>query len=275
MKKKIVLFSLLFLIVFLCSACNGSVTRDIRHAGFSVSNKFICDDFYPSNKDDTSYKKIKYLTSNNIIDRDGYIYEISLDQVYSNKMNCKKANTDIIVNAVFDNKIVKGKNNKYYYLTEGNNISSYSLVPETDNSYELYNLLLKDEDVLKVITADNSKGIYYVLKSDGSVYSYTINRANYNSPLKVVNKVIVYDRYDYKSRIIDFNYSGEAASTYVKTETDVYRMKVVNEECKKYADVTCNYKMTKDEMFEKYYNRIIAFNGNVLITDYKQVFTIE
>lgn len=271
MKKKLSLFILMF-IILLCSGCNGNVTRDIRHAGFTVSNKFICDTFY---KKDTSYKKIKYITSNNIIDTDGYIYELSLEQVYSNKMNCKKANTSIIVKAIFDNKIVKGKDNKYYYLTSGNNVSSYSLVPVTDNSYELYDLLLKDDDIVKVITADNSKGIYYILKTDGNVYSYTVNRENYSSPLQIVNKVIVYDRYDYKARIIDFNYAGESSSTYVKTENDVYRMKITNEECKRYADVICNYKMTKDEIFEKYYDRIIAFNGNILITDYKQVFNIE
>lgn len=272
MKKKIFIFSLLLVTILLCSGCNGNVTRDIRHAGFSVSNKFICDVFY---KNDASYKKIKYITANNIVDMDGSIYELSLDQVYSNKMNCKKADTSIIVKAIFDDKIVKGKDNKYYYLTSSNNVSSYSLVPATDNSYELYNLLLKDEDVVKVVTADNSKGIYYVLKTDGNVYSYTINRANYNSPLQIVNKVIVYDRYDYKSRIIDFNYVGESSSTYVKTETDVYRMKITNEECNKYADVICKYKMTKDQLFEKYYDKIIAFNGSILITDYKQVFNIE
>lgn len=276
MKKRICLFSLLFIIVFLCSACDGNVTRDIRHDGFSVSNKkFICDDFYPENKNDIYYRKIKYMTTNNIIDDRGHIYEVSLEQVYSNKQNCKKADTDIVVKAIYDNKIIKATDNKYYYLEGANGVSNYSLIPETDNSYELYNILLKDNDIVKGITADSSKGVYYLLKSDGSVYSYTINRVDYNSPLRIVSRTIKYDETDYDSKIIDFNYEGDSTSTYIKTENSVYRMKITNEECKKYADVSCVYSMEKDELFDKYKDRIIVFNGKILITDYKQEFTIN
>ena len=34
------------LILVFCTACNGNVTRDIRHAGFNVGGNFICDDLY-------------------------------------------------------------------------------------------------------------------------------------------------------------------------------------------------------------------------------------
>ena len=275
MKRIGILFSLLF-IVILCTACNGNVTRDIRHDGYSVSTKFICDTFYPSDKKDTLYGKVKYLTSNKIIDNNGYIYELSLEQVYSNKQNCKKASTDIIVKAIYDDKIIKGNDNKYYYLEGSNNVASYSLIQETDNSYELYSILLKDDDVVKVITADGSKGIYYILKTDGNIYSYTITKANYNSPLKVVSKTIAYDSGDYGSKIIDFNYSGESSTTYLKTEVGYYRMKAINyDSCSKYADVNCIYNLEEDEILNKYKDRIIAFNGKTLITDYKQVFTIS
>lgn len=272
MKKRVILFSLLFIIVFLCSACNGNVTRDLRHSGFSVGSKFICDDFYPGG--DSLYKRVIYLTDNKIIDNNGSIYEVSLGQLYENKQNCKKAKTDIVVKAIFDNKIVKGNDNKYYYLDGSNNVESYSLVQETDNSYELYNMLLKDDDVVKVITADGSKGVYYILKSDGNVYSYTINRDGYNSPLKVTSKSVVYDENDFVSKIIDFNYAGNSTNTYIKTEDSIYRMKAINyDKCSKYADVSCIYKMEKDEVLTKYKDKIIAYNGKIVITDYKQVFT--
>ena len=275
MKNRIVKFSLLSIVLLLCTACNGNVTRDLRHDGFNVAKKFICEDFYPKNNKDTGYKKVKYLTDSNIIDTEGHLYEVSLDQIYSNKENCKKANTDITVTAIFDNKVVKGTDNKYYYLNGENNIPRYGLIPDTDKSMELYNLILKEDSIIKVMTVDSNKGIYYVLKNDGNVYSYTITRAEHNSPLRVVSRNVVYDRYDYKARIIDFNYVGEDISTYIKTENSLYRMTITNEECKKYADVECRYSMLKDEVLEKYDNKIIAFNGNTLITDYKQVFTVN
>lgn len=272
MKKKIVLFSLLFIMVFLCSACNGTVTRDLRHSGFSVGSKFICDDFYPDGS--SLYKRVLYLTDSKIIDNSGSIYEISLGQLYENKQNCKKANTDIVVKAIFDNKIVKCNDNKYYYLDGSNNVESYSLVQDTDNSYELYNMLLKDDDIVKVITADGSKGIYYILKGDGNVYSYTINKVDYNSPLRITSKSVVYDETDFISKIVDFNYAGDSTNTYIKTEDSMYRMQAINyDKCSKYADVKCIYKMEKDEVLAKYKDKIIAYNGKTLITDYKQVFT--
>ena len=269
MKKKIVRVSLLVLIILLCSACNGTVTRELRHNGFSIGNKFLCETFY--SKD--SSKKVKYLTDKNIIDEDGKIYEVSLGQVYENKENCKVASTSVTVKAIFDDKIIKGNDNKYYYLQSGNNVDSYSMVPTTDNSYELYNILLKDDDIVKVITADSSKGVYYILKEDGNVYSYTINKENYNSPLKVVSRSIVYDEIDYGAKIVDFNYAGQTSSTYIKTEESVYRMKATNyDRCSKYADVSCIYSIEKDEVLGKYKDKIIAYNGGVLITDYNQIF---
>ena len=277
MKKRIIGISLLFIIVFLCSACNGSVTRDIRHAGFSVSNtKFVCDDFYPENKDDTFYKKVKYFSSTHIIDKDGKIYEVSLGQVFENKQNCKKANTDIIVKAIYDNRVIKGDDNQYYYLEGSSNVPSYSLIYETDNSYELYDLLLSDPAVEKVVTADSSRGIYYILKSDGVMYSYTINKADYNSPLRIVSRSIIYDDVIYDAKIIDFNYVGESTKTYFKTENGIYRMLATNyDSCSKYADVKCIYELKLDETLTKYMNRIIAYNGEILITDYKQEFNVS
>lgn len=276
MKKEIVRFSLLFVLVLLCTACNGDVTRDLRHDGFTVSSKFECDFFYQKDKNDLGYKSIKYLTGKNIIDRDGRIYEVSLEQVYANKMNCKRANTDLVVKSIFDNKVIKATNNKYYYLVGENSVASYSEIPATDNSYELYNILLKENDVVKIVTADSSLGIYYVLKSDGNIYSYTINRANYNSPLKVTTISIKYDGSDYGGKIIDFNYAGDSNNTFIRTDSKIYRMKAINyDRCSKYADVDCVYSLKEDEVLEKYKDKIIVFNGNVLITDYHQVFVVS
>lgn len=275
MKKQFKLFILCFILLFICCGCNGDVTRDIRHEGFSVGSNFICDAFYPKNKDDVSYDKIKYFTGSHIINKDGVIYELSLDKPYTSKQNCKVAETNLIVKAIFDNKIIKATDGKYYYLVPQNNVNPYTLIPETDNSYTIYDLLLRQDDVVKAVTANSSTGEYYVLKNDGNVYTYTISKADRNSPAVVTSVSIVYNKNDFGAPITDFNYAGDSISTFVRTGEKVFRMRVTNaDQCMSYAEVKCNYQMMESEIFNKYGDRIISFNGSVLITDYKLMFNV-
>ena len=273
MKKK---YLILFLIIlFFCAGCNGTITRKIRHSGFTVGSEFNCSVFYPKDNKDIYYSKIKYFTGSHVIDAEGKIYEVSLQIKYSNNENCKEVYTDIRVQAIFDNKIIKGKDNKYYYLFSQDDNPSYTQVPTTDNQYSIYNLLLKDANVVKVQSVSSNSGIYYVLKSDGNVYETVINSQDRNSPPKIVGNNIVYNRLDYNDSIIDFNYAGDSINTFVRTQNKVFRMRIKNSnECKKYADILCDYEMAEDSLFEEYKDRIITFNGTTLITDYKRMFTV-
>ena len=270
-------FCLLVLIVgIICCGCNGNITRDLRHAGFNMGDKFECKPFYPKDKEDTSYEKVQYITENHIINSEGKIYELSLGQKYVNNQNCKVADTQIRVKAILDNTIIKATDDKYYYLDGKNDVSSYSEVPQTDNSYYLYDLLLKDNDVVKVITANSSSGVYYILKKDGNVYSYEITKQDYNSPPLVTSTSVIYDKVVYGSDIIDFNYAGQSLTTYVKTDEKIYRMLIMNaDKCNKYADVACQYSMQEDEGLNEKKDYIVAYNGNLLITTYKQTFTMN
>lgn len=273
--KKIKFVILAVLILVCCSACNGTITREIRHAGFSMGDTFTCDNFYPKEKEDTNYEKIKYFTGSHLINSEGKIYELSLGQKFANDQNCKVSDTNIVVKAIFDDKIVKGTDNKYYYLVGSNDVSSYSVIPETDNSYLIYDLLLKADDVIKVITANSSTGLYYVLKDDGNIYGYTISKKDYNSLPTVTSTTVAYSKNDYGAKIIDFNYAGESLNTFLRTDEKIFRMKITNsEECNKYADIKCNFQMLEDEIFNTYKDVIISYNGNTLITNYKQMFTV-
>ena len=50
-------------------------------------------------------------------------------------------------------------------------------------------------------------------------------------------------------------------------------MKASNEkECTKFADVPCQYTMLESEEYLNYKDKVVAFNGSTLITDYSQVF---
>ncbi len=263
------------LILVFCTACNGNVTRDIRHAGFNVGGNFICDDFYPKNKEDTSYKRIRYFLGNNLITQEGNIYELSLSQPFTGGQNCRKADTDIAVKAIFDNEIIKATDGKYYYLQGKNNVPWYSEIPATDNSYMVYDILLRDDDIVKVTTADSSIGLFFVLKMDGNVYAYRIMAADRYSPPQLVSVQIAYDKTAYGGSIVDFNYSGASLATFIRTDDKLFRMRIINsDKCSKYADVGCQFEMQEDSMYEKYKERIIAYNGVNLVTDYKQMFTV-
>lgn len=274
MRKK--LFLLLFLVVCCCTACNGTVTRDIRHAGFNVGSTFECSAFYPEDKDDVSYSRIKYFTATHIITSEGEIYEHSLNQKYTNGQNCKKSDFGVRVKAIFDDKIIKGVDNFYYYLVPQNNYKMYEMIGSSDRDYPIYNLLLRDDDVVKVITVNSNDGVYYVLKTDGNVYAYRIDKGKQHDSIPTIGSIeIVYNKAMYGDNIIDFNYSGNSINTFVKTTSKVFRVRAKNsQECTKYADVACQYEMVQDLIFEQYADRIIAYNGSLLITDYKQIFNV-
>ncbi len=273
MKKKIVFSFLVVFVILFCSACNGSVTRTLRHDGFTYGAEFVCDNFFPKDKDDISYEKIKYLTGTHIINDKGKIYEISLGQQYSNESNCKPADTNIQVVAIFDENVIKASDGKYYYLATNNNTVAYSEISNQDRSYYVYDLLLNPEGTLKVVTVDDNSGLYYVLKNDGNVYGFTVSKSDRNSPPSVANITIVYNKNNYNGNIIDFNFAGNSSATYVRTKDKIYKMYAENgDDCKKYADVECDYKMKESESYNEYKDYYLAYNGHMVITTYGRVF---
>ncbi len=276
MKKNIIKFGLLSILMLLvCTACDGNVTRDIRHAGFALSGEFKCSVVMPSDKEDTSYSKIRYFTGSHMILDDGRIYELSLGQYFTNQQNCREASTNIRVKAILDNRIVKATDDLYYYLVGENNVTPYTQVPETDNNYDIYDLLLRDENTVKVMTADSSIGLYYLLFSDGNVYADTITKPDRNSLPIITSTQVVYNKSDYGAIIRDFNYAGDSLSTFVRTDYKTYRLRMTNaDQCTKYADIRCEFQMQEDPIFEQYKDRIIVYNGSTLITDYGKMFGV-
>ena len=160
MKKNKIKNLIIICLIVTCTACNGDITREIRHDGFTYNGDFICQDFYPKDKNDDSYKKIKFLADNNIIDNEGSVYEITLSKLYSDDSNCKKINTNFLVKSILDGNIAKGTDNKLYYLKALNNSPSYTEILPNDDKYTTYSLLLSPEDIIKVISGKD--GIYYV-----------------------------------------------------------------------------------------------------------------
>ena len=272
MKKFFRTSFLLLVVIFLCTACEGDVTRALRHEGFAVGGEFVCDAFFDENYTDS----IKYLTASKIITTSGRIYDISLGQKYSNDAHCKVADTSLKVVSIFDDRIFKADDGKLYTLNNENNVNAFTEVTANDNSYAIYQLLLEPEGTIKAMTADSSNGIYYVLKSDGNVYGITISQPDRNVAPVIAGSVLVYSRDDYGGNIVDFAYYGNNPATFVRTDSKVFRMKAMNaDECSKYADIPCNYEMVEATVFEEYRDYILVYNGSVVITTYKKTFTMS
>lgn len=278
MKKKIAIGITSLGLVLLLTGCDGNVTRDIRHAGYNLtSNTFSCEDIVVESNENVILDKISYLNSSFALTEKGHLYEISLSQPYSNNQNCKKIAFSQKVIALMDGSILKGEDKKLYYSPGTSNATPLTEVTINDNSYQIYNLLLSSDAVKKVVTVNQNQGLYYVLETDGNVYSYKLARAGYNSPYTLAERKIVYAKEKYGT-IIDFNYSeSNQKEIYIKSATELYRMKASNEkECTKYADVTCNYSLQKDEALSEYLNDKILYHGStMIITTYGKEFTIN
>ena len=270
MKKLIKLSILLVVMVLFCTACEGDVTRALRHDGFNLSGDIVCEAFIGDN----AVERVGFLTGTHIITSEGRIYELSLGQPYSNKSNCRVADTSLKVVAMFDDKIIKADDGKYYALINQNNGGgAYQQISENDNAYAIYDLLLKPEGTVKAVTADSNTGIYYVLKSDGNVYGVTINKQNSNTPPTITGSAIVYNQTDFGGTIVDFNYYGNNSATFVRTTTQVFHMSATNyDQCSKFADVECDYQMMEATSFAEYGDYILAYNGSTVITTYGKVF---
>lgn len=273
MKKYSILFFLVVICLFI-TGCKGNTTRGIRHAGFNLSStEFKCSGLLPTSKDAIYYDKIKFLGDSFAITEEGGIYELSFSQPYSNKENCKMINLREKIVAIMDNSIGKASDGKFYYLTSNNN-SRYAEVTYSDSSYEIYSILLNEENVLKVITLSQNDGIYYALKNDGNIYKIIISRSDYNQPYQLVSREVIYSRENF-GEIIDFNYGSTASTTnYIRTRDSLYRTKILNvEECKKYIDIECKYELQLDTDLMEFLDSVLAYNGTTLLTNYGKYFT--
>ncbi len=271
MKKGFKISLLILMLVVMCTGCDAihaSSNRDIRHSGFAISGSELeCKDLYKNN----DYDKVKFLTGSHVIMESGVVYSLSISQKYSNDQHCMISPLQEEVVALFDENIVKLKNGKYYYLIRSGENAAYTQVPSKDANYMIYDVILKSNDVIKVKTVDANAGKYYVLKTDGNVYNYVLNK-NFSSA-KIVSTPVVYSKTNYGGDIRDFNYMGNATGTFVKTDTEYFRMMPTNrDECSKYVDVTCQYEMHLDEGLTKHRNKILGFSGTYLITNYGKQF---
>lgn len=278
MKNKFKFIIIALFMLLLTSGCAmryAQTTRDIRHAGYSVSNAdFNCPTLFPD--EEVGYERIKYITSSYAITTDGKFYILSLGKEFQNGLNCKRPPNleSKRVKALVDGKLVLCDDNKLYAITGEKAFTEYSF---SENDFGLYRALLNDNSIVKAVSVGSQDNTYsfYALKTDGSVYSVIYGKSgnSNNTVYTKLSDVPAYNKTAYGGDIVDFNHLGAAPGTYVRTETEIYRMKAQNaEECSKYADVACKYDMELDNNLTAHMNRMLGFGGNYILTDYGKQF---
>lgn len=275
MKNRIRLVCSLLVVCLIVTGCNGTITKNIRRDGYAVQDgKFNCGFFISKSKEERAVDKVKYLTDNYIISEKGYIYEITLGGVYSNGMNCKKGgNIGGKVVAIMDQSIVKDSTGHFFYLDTNEEAMKYTRVPESDENYQIYYLLMKDADVKKVVTVNSNIYSYYVLKANGSIHNVHLKKDKDTDKISILSDSEEISTGVYGS-IIDFGFAGESLATYFRTSDKFITMKAKNaKDCNKYVDVPCQFGLDEDDVLIEYQDKIVAFNGKTLITDYGRVFT--
>ena len=273
MKKGFKISVLILIVAVMCTGCDvihASSNRDIRHSGFAISGAELeCNALF----ENPEYNKVMFLTGAHVIMEDGSVYSLSISQKYSNDQHCMMSTLKGKVVALFDDNVVKLDDGKYYYLIRSGESAAYTQVLSKDSNYMVYDLILKSPDVVKVKTVDANSGHYFVLKKDGNIYNYVISKNG--DSMKLVSSPIVYSKSNYGSSIIDFNYMGKATGTFIRTNTEIFRMTPINrEECSKYVDIPCQFEMHLDERLTKHQGKILGFSGTYLITTYGKQFNV-
>ena len=71
-KNNFKVFILGVFVLLLCTACDGNITRAIRHDGFAAGAKINCNIFFP--EQGQSMYAVKFFTGSHIIDTNDRIY---------------------------------------------------------------------------------------------------------------------------------------------------------------------------------------------------------
>lgn len=114
MKNKIFLLILLPILLL----TNGCYKQEDKIKSDNSQNIIIQKDFITKyfRCDELSIDNIKDINKNWAITNDGELYQINFNQIYSNEMNCKKINTNILISKILGDNFFEDKNkNKYYY----------------------------------------------------------------------------------------------------------------------------------------------------------------
>lgn len=273
MKKiTMILFSIILLLLF--SGCTKLKTNEDKNKDNTLieylDNKYGKSETGGYEKTNIKCEVLKdndiiYINDGIFILKVGTTYEYIRqgDKIYKNNQQCKKKETDIIIQKVVGDYFI-GKDDKVYSLIKNDDdIQEYYI----ENDFEL---LINNTDIvdLKRIYEPSPTGyMFFVLKTDGNIYKTVFEmvsegKIDFN---KVVYEELLYSKDDY-GFIKDFFSYGANDLVVLITYNILYSLEnITTEECMKYADVDCEVKMVENELYKKYKNEIKYIDENNIV----------
>ena len=285
MKKIVIAISILLL-----CGCKGLVHEDKTLSDYVTSHDSAhlkctgCGElrFYAQNIkcDEIKDKEIKYYDGQIIVFNDNTIYEtiFDSDKLYSNNSQCRKVEFRLNIDSVIlyrNNLLIKSGDNYYTYKRRYNSyVFEFNSAPESVDSDEKQ-LINENYSII----GWKSRGKTVLLK-DGNLYDYNY----YNDDMTEVTELELYiseKEYGYirKAKIyneIEINDENKSIPSQIGmliTDNGVYVLTAIEtEECLKYADVDCELRLVKSEIYDKYKDDIryigtdytILKDGNII-----------
>jgi len=239
------------------------------------------------------------------------VYLFNLYELYSNNTNCKKIDDkfdeiSFVVRDIDGGFKYFNSNMQEIYI----NISDYNGTVEASDVYDRDNFVYgvydsTNTDVRKTILTVLEENGYIKtqlapgplgIKGDNKIYGFYLSNiggnANFLDEFIIRNQTVEF-RADYGEKIIDFyftpnvdyyyygrsdsHYNEEKLNNYmfdnfVLTDKGYYRYLLVDEDCEKYIDIECEYKLMKDEELTKFKDYILYRDELVLITKNGRVY---
>ena len=232
----------LTLCICLCGCDNNkNNTQNNESINTSKEEFFELENLSGISKKDVVCEEIKDIIDfsfydNLFITKDGKLYEISFNKIFTNNKNCKQVESGNIFVKFIKGGILDNENNIYYYnsdkqLEKFDFHVGYPTMP--------YLVGINQEDYINISAAIVSTKEHYFYTKNNKVYLY--KDLILDDKTLIEEPIFTFDN----DETIEYSIDGT-----IKTNKKIYifSSKITNEkECQKYADVDCIY---KDNFYE-------------------------
>ena len=248
----------MFLILTGCNTNEKKVTDnkgESDHNSTEEKNLFVSE-LYPVIDDfkcEISVQEIKdiNISTGLFITNDGKLYRWTY-RMFQNQNQCKEIETPELFERFYRGGIISKNNEYYYYLSDSEGITKNSSGSTYDGNVNLYN---KFNDIFWLYGGGND---FYARVEMNYIHIYGFND-------KLLEKIEIPEG----EEVIYFG------NKVIKTNKNYYTYDIINsEDCRKYADVKCEYGLKRNKLASDNYDRIKVYvDGFYILKEENKIYS--